>query len=42
MIGFYMQVPPFSNVQTEPVVVQVDKLDIVLVEKSVSEPDVQL
>lgn len=34
-----MQVPPFSNVQIEPVVVEIDKLDLVLVEKSAFEPN---
>eukprot|EP00250_Pteridium_aquilinum_P021537 c25158_g2_i1 orf=3038-6676(+) len=29
-----IKVPPFSNVQTDPVVVEIDKLDLVLVEKS--------
>ncbi|KAI5064107.1 hypothetical protein GOP47_0020777 [Adiantum capillus-veneris] len=34
-----IKVPPFSNVQTEPVIIEIDKLDLVLVEKSGSEPD---
>lgn len=34
-----IKVPPFSNVQIEPVVVEIDKLDLVLVEKSAFEPN---
>ncbi|MCO5611961.1 hypothetical protein L7F22_066221 [Adiantum nelumboides] len=34
-----IKVPAFSNVQTEPVIVEIDKLDLVLVEKSGSQPD---
>lgn len=34
-----LKVPPLSNVQVEPVVVEIDKLDLVLVEKSGSQPD---